>query len=280
MDSFRGSIPPNFISFRLEKQTTEVVNTPDSHPADASTFDPPVSMRPQSQSLNAPQSHAEDITSTHSVDSDPDVTTYAESMVHQLESRHTLSQVHDNVTPSETVHVVNLDVQEEFPVPTTVESQRASTPLAANEGTAPTTDLSAFESAFRVVVTSESQLAELVNVSEPHDDPRGHSPVHQDAEATSSVGDAPSLPGGECKVRYLTDPSGDEGVTDQSSLVIPVALYGRHPFTHTSETGTEDDTGSELLVPSTSKQSPGQDKTEGAPPSFGEKPSYLEGVLR
>ena len=187
-------------------------------------------------------------------------------MVHQLESRHTLSQVHDNVTPSETVHDVNSDVQEEFPVPTTVESQRASTPLAANEGTAPTTDLSALESAFRVVVTSESQLAELVNVSQPHDDPSGHSPVRQDTEATSSVGDAPSLPGGECKVRYLTDPSGDEGVTDQSSLVIPVALYGRHPFTHASETGTEDDTGSELLVPSTSKQPPGQDKTEGGPP--------------
>ena len=83
---FRGSIPPNFISFRLEKQTTEVVNTPDSHPADASTVDPPVSEEPQSQSLSALQSQAEDITSTHSVDSDPDVTTYAESMVHQLES--------------------------------------------------------------------------------------------------------------------------------------------------------------------------------------------------
>ena len=123
MDSSRISIPPNFISFRLEKQTTEVVNTPGSHPADASTVDPPVSKEPQSQRLSALQSQAEDITSTHSVDSDPDVTTYAESMVHQLESRHTLSQVHDDVTPSETVHNLNLGVQEESPMPTTVESQ-------------------------------------------------------------------------------------------------------------------------------------------------------------
>ena len=66
----------------------------------------------------------------------------------------------------------------------------------------------------------------------------------------------PPLPDGEFKVRYLTDPSGDEGATDQSSVIVLVALYGRHPFSHASETEGGDETGSELLVPGTSGQPP------------------------
>ena len=96
MDSFRGSIPPNFISFRLENQTTEVANAPAYPSAIASTVSPPTEMGLQAQDPSTPQqasrSQADDVTSTHSVDSDPDVTTYAECMVRQIESAQTLSQ--------------------------------------------------------------------------------------------------------------------------------------------------------------------------------------------
>ena len=158
------------------------------------------------------------------------------------------------------------NVEEAFSVPTTSENRRASTPLTAGEGATPTADLSALESAFRVVVTSESQLVQLVDVTQSNDNTGGNSPACQDTEAASSVGDAPPLPGGECRVRYLTDPSGDEGATDQSSMVVPVALYGRHPFTHVSEIETGNETGSELLVPGTIKQIPGQVESKGGPP--------------
>ena len=109
-------------------------------------------------------------------------------------------------------------------------------------------------------------MAELVDVDLPGNNTSGNSPVQQDTEVASSVGDAPPLPGGVFKVRYLTDPSGDEGATDQSSVFVPVALYGRHPFSHTSETEGGDDTGSELLVPGTSGQTPGQGTTQKEPP--------------
>ena len=133
-----------------------------------------------------------------------------------------------------------------------------------------------------MVVTSESQLAELVDVSRSDGNIGGNSPTQQDNEVASSVGDAPSLPGGECKVRYL---SGDEGATDQSSIIVPVAFYGRHPFSHASETGGGDETGSELLVAGTSKQTQEQAANRGEPPHlsgrsrailkeyFGESPS-------
>ena len=93
----------------------------------------------------------------------------------------------------------------------------------------------------------------------------GNSPTLHDTEVASSVGDAP-LPGGEIRVRYLTEPSGDECATDQSSVIVPVALYGRHPFSHASETEGGDETGSELLVPGTSRQASKQGTTHKEPP--------------
>ena len=89
MDSFRGSIPPNFISFRLENQTTEVASTPAAPPINVPTVNPPTEQGRQVQdptpSQETHRSRVDDVTSTHSADSDPDVTAYAENMVRQLE---------------------------------------------------------------------------------------------------------------------------------------------------------------------------------------------------
>ena len=46
MDSFRGSIPPNFISFRLENQTTEVVDVPAEPTATTSAASPRIETDP------------------------------------------------------------------------------------------------------------------------------------------------------------------------------------------------------------------------------------------
>ena len=49
-------------------------------------------------------------------------------------------------------------------------------------------------------------------------------------------------------------------------MFVPVALYRRHPFSHTFETEGGDDTGSELLVPGTNGQTHGQGTTQKEPP--------------
>ena len=49
-------------------------------------------------------------------------------------------------------------------------------------------------------------------------------------------------------------------------MIVPVALYGRHPFSHASETEGGDEIGSELPVPGTSGQTPGQGTTQKEPP--------------
>ena len=261
MDSFRGSIPPNFISFRLENQTTEVASTPADLPNNVPTVNPPTEQGRQVQNPVSSQetlrSRADDITSTHSADSDPGVTAYAEKMVRQLEGAQVPDRPQGGAGQIEPTQNIVPGTQLDPPASPTTGTRRASTPLSANEGETPNADLSALESALRVVETSDSQLAELLDVDLPGNNTSGNSPVQQDTEVASSVGDAPSLTGGEFKVRYLTDPSGDEGATDQSSVFVPVALYGRHPFSQTSETEGGDDTGSELLVPGTSGQTPG-----------------------
>ena len=270
MDSFRGSIPPSFISFRLENQTTEVANAPADLPNNAPTVNPPTDQSGQVQNPASSQetlrSRADDVTSTHSAESDPDVTTYAENMVRQLEGAQELDRPQGETKQTEPPRDIVPGTQLDSPASPATETRRASTPLSVNEGETPNVDLSALESALRVVETSDSQLAELVNVDLPGNNTSGDPPEQQDTEVASSVGDAPPLPGGEFKVRYLTDPSGDEGLTDQSGIFVPVALYGRHPFSHTSEPEEGDDTRSEPLVPGTSGQTPGQCAIQKEPP--------------
>ena len=270
MDSFRGSIPPNFISFRLENQTTEVVNTP-ANPSDSVSTSNPLSE--QTEQVQHPatsqESHGQRIdeaTSSHNADSDPDVTTYADNMVRQLEGAQTSSLPQEETEQRGQFSEVNLDTPKDPVITPITEPRRASTPLSDNVGETPSADLSALESAFRVAGTPGSQLVELVDI-DLSANTTGDSPtLQQDTEAASSVGDAPPLPGGEVRVRYLTEPSGDEGATDQSSVIAPVALYGSHPFSHASGTDGGDETGPDPHVPGTSGPSSGQGATQKEPP--------------
>ena len=178
MDSFRGSIPPNFISFRLENQTTEVASTPADPPNNVPTVNPPTEQGRQVQnpapSQETLRSRADDVTSTHSADSDPDVTAYAENMVRQLEGAQVPDRPEGGAGQIEPLQDVVPGTQVDPPASATTGTRRASTPLSANEGETPNADLSALESALRVVETSDSQLVELVDVDLPGNNTGGN----------------------------------------------------------------------------------------------------------
>ena len=137
MDSFRGTIPPNFISFRLENQTTEVANTPANPSNSVSTAVPSSEQSGQVQqpttSQETPRRRTDDAASSHSADSDPDVTAYAENMVRQLEGEQVpdlpVEGTEQRSPSSETVPSTHQDPA----ASPTIVTRRASTPLSNNE---------------------------------------------------------------------------------------------------------------------------------------------------
>ena len=271
MDSFRGSIPPNFISFSLENQTTEVVDVPAEPTATTSAASPPIETDPQIQSPGVSQelsrSRSEDVTSTHSADSDPDVTSYAETMVQQMQQAQLITAQEDDQPES-----AQLQGQEPVNDPpgimsTTTENRRSSTPIQSDEEEIQEADLSALESALRVIEASESQLPELRNRNESGPlDGSGVQP-RTDEDNASSVCDVPSLPGGDPKVRFTEELGEEEESTGESSRLVPVELYGRPPFGPESETECERETSSEGQPLGT-----GKTRTAGGSSSQGKLP--------
>ena len=81
----------------------------------------------------------------------------------------------------------------------------------------------------------------------------------------------PSLPGEECKFGILAGQSEDDGGTEKSSLAVPVALYGRHPFSPEWEAEGEDETDSDAQVPCTGSKLPTKTATEAEPPQLSER---------
>ena len=271
MDSFRGSIPPNFISFRLENQTTEVVDVPAEPTATTSAASPPIETDPQFQSPGVFQelsrSRAEDVTSTHSADSDPDVTSYAESMVQQMQQAQLITAQEDDQPES-----AQLQGQEPVNDPpgimsTTTENRRSSTPIQSDEEEIQEADLSALESALRVIEASESQLPELRNRNESGPSDGSGVQPRTDEDNASSVCDVPSLPGGDPKVRFTEELGEEEESTGESSRLVPVELYGRPPFGPESETECERETSSEGQPLGT-----GKTRTAGGSSSQGKLP--------
>ena len=154
------------------------------------------------------------------------------------------------------------------------ENRRSSTPLAFDGEETVNADISALETALQVVMSSGSQLPQLVTSSQVQETAANDSPPQTDNDNLSSVCDAPSLPGKECKARYLAGQSEDDGGAEQSSLGIPDALYGRHPFSHLSETEGRDDTGSDVQVPGTSGNPTTSATARGEPPNLSGRRRY------
>ena len=84
---------------------------------------------------------------------------------------------------------------------------RSSTPILSEEEGNPDTNLSALESALRVIITSESQLPELRDRTNPGQTDVKNAPSRTDDDNVSSVCDAPALPRGGPKVQFLAGQS-------------------------------------------------------------------------
>ena len=215
------------------------------------------------------RSRAEDVTSTHSADSDPDVTSYAESMVQQMQQAQLITAQEDDQPES-----AQLQGQEPVSDPpgimsTTTENRRSSTPIQSDEEEIQEADLSALESALRVIEASESQLPELRNRDESGPlDGSGVQPK-TDEDNASSVCDVPSLPGGDPKVRFTEELGEEEESTGESSRLVPVELYGRPPFGPESETECERETSSEGQPLGTGKtRTAGGSSSQDKPPDL------------
>ena len=219
MDSYQGSTPLNFISFRLE-------NLPKKNAAEPTTSQANV--------------HATSGGSS------------SEPIGLQVEKTDRLP-VHPSAVIEKDSPANSLT--EATPVaPDVPEIRRSSTPILSEGGEETSqADLSALESALHVIITSESQLPELRDRTDPES--ANISGVHSrtDDENASSICDAPALPGEAPQVHFLGGQSDEEKTIEGASQINAVALYGFNPFY--TESGTEggDETSSEVLVPGTSK---------------------------
>ena len=108
-------------------------------------------------------SRSEDITSTHSADSDPDVTLYAESMVQRIQQAQLITAQENDQLESVQLHGQEPVNDPSGVMSTTTEARKSSTPIQSDEEGIQEADLSALESALRVIEASESQLPELRN---------------------------------------------------------------------------------------------------------------------
>ena len=181
---------------------------------------------PQELSRN----RADDITSTHSAASDPDVTSYAESMVQQMQQAQlTTAQEEDH---PESVPLQSQELVNDPPglVLTTAENRRSSTPIQSDEEEVQEADLSALESALRVIEASESQLPELRNRNDSDQVSASGVQSRTDEDNASSICDIPALPGGDPKVRFAEGLGEEEESTGESRRLVPVELYGRPPL--------------------------------------------------
>ena len=166
MDSYQGSTPLNFIPFRLENPPKENAPVPTpyqvSNPAVVENLATTLEGPPQDGiSIQVPQPEAKRGSPALSQDSDADVTAYAESVVQRMQQAqsHTVqdSSLSESVLPK---GQESANVPPEL-ITTTLENRRSSTTIQSDEEERQEADLSALESALKVIMTSESQLPEL-----------------------------------------------------------------------------------------------------------------------
>ena len=147
MDFYQGSIPPNFISFCLENQTSDETQVPANpsldNPVETVVSAPHTSVLTQSQETKG------------STDSEVDVTTFADEMVDMMEKAQTaIARSPDDTA---TVASTGADDRTQERTETLVqELVRTSTPTLPDEEVLTQCNLSALESALRVATPSNS----------------------------------------------------------------------------------------------------------------------------
>ena len=259
MDSYQESTPLSFIPFRLENLLKE--NVPARTASQANISATSEGSASESKGLlpentcgltsQAQESTKQDSPSNRQ-GSSIDVTTYAESVVQRMERQQAPASQQEDLPYTDLKQDGSLSADALAKTSTDPEIRRLSTPILSEEE-AREADLSALESALRVVITSESRLPELRDGTEPELANVSDAPSRTDDDNVSSVYDAPALPGGAPRVHFSAVPSEEEKTIEESSQIDPVALYGFNPFNVESGTEGGDETNSEVQIPGTSK---------------------------
>ena len=248
MDSFQGSIPPNFISFRLENQTSE----------DGTHSNPAVMFHTESEDTipRDSQSITELFNSPRSADSERDVNAYVEAKVQSMELEPSSSKEASPNVLEEEMELSGSGGNDQSQQLTIV-SCRTSSPIVPDRNETTNTSLTALESALRVAMSSGTQLPELLPIAQQ--DPRNMTvttaPTDEDKE--SCVYEVPALPSTDLKARFLTDLSEGEKTAEEVSNPGCPPLYANNPFASESvtEAGDETDSGTSRLPQQTAPSS-------------------------
>ena len=230
MDFFQGSIPPNFISFHLGNENTEEGQTPASDSNIQST--PNVMPSPPPfPPLRAPISPS-------STDGNVDVTAYAEERIRVYEHAQGLTST-PNIDPvgkdpekigepeevkgreptqtQEGTTIVSPIVPTQTdPIPPFI---RASTPTPGAFNTQLEMNFTQLESGLRVATSFRTTLPELLPAANPDNETSAVSFLQLKTGDSSSFCDAPELPQGETKVRFLDERTETEEAVELFSFI-------------------------------------------------------------
>ena len=242
MDSFRGSIPLNFISFYLDNQTSETGTT--SNPSGLLQTVPEEGVVPSTTSVVRYD------TSPPSVESE-DVNIYAEAKVREMEAERPQSREQPtSVDPTMATPSTETPTGDQAPL--SLVPVRSSTPILIDTAGVSHTSLNALESGLRVVTKPESQLTELLPAVQVEAAVIKIGELVDDEDCESSVYEAPMLPTHEHKVRFLADFSEEEKTAEETSSGGCPSLYGGIPGI--SEYGAETSGHPDITIPSQRQQ--------------------------
>ena len=267
MDFFQGSIPPNFISFHLGNENTEEGQTPasDSHIQSTPNVMP---SPPPFPPLRAPISPS-------STDSNADVTAYAEERVRVYEHIQGLTstpnidladKVPEKIGESEeakgreptearegATSVSPINPIQTDPISPNI---RASTPTPGTSNIQLEMDLTQLESGLKVATSSRTTLPELLPAGHSNNETSAVSFLQHETDDSSSFCDAPELPQGVTKVRFLDGGTETEETGDGTSQISCPELYSFIPAPH-NPTSSEEDTLTHSPKDPTAESRPG-----------------------
>ena len=228
MDTFQGSIPLIFISFRLDNQTSEIenVSNPSGLPQTISNEGTVPSVADIARSAISPQS----------VESEVDVNAYAEAKVQEMEVEQSQMQQR-SPTSDPNLMMTNPEASTINYVPQSLVPVRSSTPIPVETAGISQASLHTLEAGLTVVNNPRSQLPELLPATEVGTVVPPVRKTLDDEDGESSVYEVPMLPTQEHKVRFLTDLSEAEKTTGEASSTECPSLYGDIPGM--SESGGE-----------------------------------------
>ena len=251
MDSFRGSSPPNFISFCLAKQPGDELQTQTNSAADipdqrtqtivsvgtSSTVRRPQLSPPPFPPIRPPRSPS-------STDSNVDVTSYADEKLQLLEQAQQQSEGHTAEDSERREQETERGIPE-GPSSAGIESRvtapifRTSTPTSGVAGETDELDLTQLETGLTIAPSSRTILPELLPTNVTPAEMSAASFLQIETDESSSLCDVPKLPTGTPKVRWLGDETGTEEAGDTSSQASAPQLYAYLPIGNVADTAGE-----------------------------------------